>query len=67
MDNWHELHFTKQHKNRHQNTKQLEPQQKYRLGTTSNIKLLGGGGGALTGFTGAKPHPHLLQWFTTFS
>ena len=29
-------------KNRLQNTKQLEPQQKYRLGTISNIKLLGG-------------------------
>ena len=32
----------KQHKIRLQNTKQLEPQQKYRIGTISNIKLLGG-------------------------
>ena len=35
----------------------MEPQQKYRLGTISNIKLLrvgwGWGGLALTGFTGA--------------
>ena len=27
-----------------QNTEQLQPQQKYRLGTISNIKLIGGGG-----------------------
>ena len=33
----------KQQKNRLQNTKQLEPPQKYRLGTISNMKLLGGG------------------------
>ena len=37
----------KQHKNRLQNLKQIEVerQQKYRLGTISNIKLFGGGGG----------------------
>ena len=32
----------KQHKIRLQNTKQLEAQQKYRIGTINNIKLLGG-------------------------
>ena len=37
--------FLTSQKNRLQNTKQLEPQQKYRLGTIGNIKLLGGGGG----------------------
>ena len=38
----------KQQKNRLQNTKQLELQQKYSLGTpSSNIKLLGVGGGGL--------------------
>ena len=37
----------KQHKIRLKNIKQIEPQQKYRLGTISNIKQLGvcGGGG----------------------
>ena len=33
----------KQHKNGIQNIKQIEPQQMYRLGTISNIKLLGEG------------------------
>ena len=33
----------KQHKNRLQNTKQLQPQQKYRLGTISNITTVEGG------------------------
>ena len=33
-----------QYKIRLQNIKQKEQQQKYRLGTISNIKLLGGGG-----------------------
>ena len=33
----------KLHQNRHQNIKQIEPQQKYRFGTISNVKLLGGG------------------------
>ena len=33
----------KQTKNRLQNINQMEPQQKYRLGTNSNIKLRGGG------------------------
>ena len=33
----------KQHKIRLQNIKQIEPQQKYRLGTISNIRFRGGG------------------------
>ena len=53
----------KQHKIRLQNTKQLEPHQKYRLGTISNIKLRG----SLNRFYRRLTHPHLLQWFTTFS
>ena len=35
---------SKQHKIRLQKIKQIELRQKYRLGTTSNMKLLGGGG-----------------------
>ena len=38
----------------------MEPQQKYRLGKISYIKLLGA-------LQGSKPHPQFLQWFTTYS
>ena len=47
-----------QHKNiKHQDIKQKEPPQKYRLGTISNKKLLAG----LNRFYTAEPHPQLLQ------
>ena len=49
-------------KNKHQEIKQKEPPQKYRLGTISNIKLLTG----LNRFYRYLTSPQLLQWFKTF-
>ena len=54
-----------QHKKKfkHQDIKQKEPPQKYRLGTISNTKLLAG----LNRFYRILTSPSLLQWFITFS
>ena len=51
------LKFTKIRTAEQENSQ--EPQQEYRLGTVS-IKMGGGDGGALTGYTGSSPSASLM-------
>ena len=45
----------------------MEPKQKYRLGTISNIYRNTGGGGEGVKPVLQAPHTHPLRWTTTFS
>ena len=55
----------KQHKIRLQTIEQIEPQQKYRLGTISNIKLRGGWGDGVGAWGGGGLKPVLQASDTT--